>query len=134
MPKVPPNIQASIKWLAGLVAIFGLTACSDFDDHNHITLKSGEELFNHHCEDCHGVDGTGKLVTQTPANILTHKGRDDIISYITSNVNPERTMPVFSTMPYAEATAIANHLLRLQQQYEALPLNKKKPQQFLIEP
>jgi len=137
MPKVLPDvmfkISRSTRLCAGLLVIM-LTACTSFDEHDHPDLKSGEDLFNHHCETCHGVDGSGKLVSGTPANILTERGRDAIVNYITSNVNPQREMPVFSAMPYAEAIAITSHFLVLQRDYDALPLNKKKPLELMIEP
>ena len=132
MPKVVVDHLRVIALL--MMIVFVLTACSHYDDHDHPDLKTGEAWFDYHCEDCHGVDGTGKLVTQTPANILTELGRDGIVDYVTTDVNPERKMPVFYTMPYAEASAIASHLLALQQRYEALPLNRKKPPELMLEP
>ncbi|MBL1260778.1 MAG: cytochrome c [Thiotrichaceae bacterium] len=111
-----------------------LTACSRDDNHEHPDLTSGKDFFNHHCESCHGVDGTGKLVSSTPANILTQRGHDAIVNYITMDVNPQREMSVFSAMPHTEAAAVARYLLALQKQYHALPLDKKKPQALMIEP
>lgn len=112
-----------------------LTACSGArDEHDHPELQSGDDFFNRHCVECHGKDGTGKLVSQTPANILTQRGRNGIVEYITTDINPQRKMPIFAAMPYQEAEAIANHLLELQQLYDALPNNMKKPPQLLIEP
>jgi len=136
-PKVLPDVMSKISrsiWLCIGFLVCTLTACASFDDHDHPDLKSGEDLFNHHCETCHGVDGSGKLVSGTPANILTERGLDAIVNYITSNVNPQREMPVFSAMPYTEAIAITNHLLVLQRDYDALPFNKKKPLELMIEP
>lgn len=118
-----------------LVLLVTLTAaCAQRDNHNHPDLKTGEALFNHHCAECHGQDGTGMLADQTPANILTHLSRDEIVNYITTPVNPQRKMPVFSGMPTAEAVAIADHLLELKQRYLITPENKKKPEGLLIKP
>jgi len=116
----------------GLVII--LSACSYHDNHDHPELRSGSDFFNHHCTECHGEDGTGLLVKQTPANILTKRNREGIVKYVTTNVNPQREMPVFSAMPYTEASAIANYLLKLQQVYEATPNEKKKLRALMIEP
>ncbi len=124
--------QFKVLSIGLLVAI--LTSCSAYDNHKHPDLESGKDFFNHHCESCHGLDGTGKLVSGTPANILTQRGHDAIVNYITRDINDQREMPVFSAMPYAEAAAIARYLLALQRQYDALPLNKKKPQALMIEP
>ena len=60
-----------------------LTACSkDRDHHDHPDLTTGEQLFNYHCAECHGEDGTGKLVDRTPANILTTKNLQGIVDYM----------------------------------------------------
>jgi mono/diheme cytochrome c family protein len=117
-----------------LLLLTGLTACSNRDDHDHPDLTTGEQLFNHHCAECHGKDGTGMLEKRTPANILTRKSRDGIVNYITTDVNPQRKMPVFKNMPNAEAVAIANHLLKLRQKYQQTPYNQKKPQELMIKP
>ncbi len=137
MSKITKNnlsLSLSITLVIALIITGALTACSSRDDHEHPDLKSGEALFNHHCAECHGEDGTGKLVSQTPANILTKRGRDGIVKYVTTNINPQREMPVFSTMSFTEAAAIATHLIKLQQTYEATPNNMKKPQVLMIEP
>jgi len=117
-----------------MLAFSTLTACSNRDDHDHPNLKTGQDLFNHHCAECHGEDGTGKLADRTPANILTKKGRLDIIKYVTTDINPARQMPVFDTMPHHEATQIASHLLTLRRGYNASPNDQKKPRALLIEP
>lgn len=117
-----------------MVAFTTLIACSNYDNHNHPKIKIGEALFNHHCANCHGKDGTGKLADQTPANILTKKSHQDIVKYVTTSINSNRKMPVFATMPYSEATKIANHLLSLRKIYDATPNNQKKLRTLLIEP
>lgn len=125
--------QASLTVTVGLVLL--LTACSKYSDqHDHPHLVTGEALYNHHCSGCHGKDGTGMLADQTPANILTMRGRDGIIDYITTPVNPNRKMPVFATMPPAEAAKIASHLLALKKAYDKQPFNKKKPEELMIQP
>ena len=126
--------QHSLTTLVCVLAFSTLSACSNHDDHNHPNLKSGEALFNHHCAECHGEDGTGKLAYQTPANILTIKGHRGIVDYVTTDINSNREMPVFSSMSYSEATQIASQLLTLRKVYDATPNNKKKPRPLLIEP
>ncbi len=126
--------QHSQVALICVLAFSTLIACSNRDDHDHPNLKTGQALFNHHCAECHGEDGTGKLAAQTPANILTKKDRLGIVKYVTTDTNPARQMPVFGTMPYPEATQIANHLLTLRRVYDAAPNNQKKPRPLLIEP
>lgn len=110
-----------------ILSVFG---CSR-DQHNHPTLTTGEQLFNYHCGECHGVQGSGSLFDGIPANILTQKRPHEIITYITTETGQERKMPVFSTMPAAEAKAITDHLLTLQTNYDK---NGSQIKQLLIEP
>jgi len=123
------------RWLllSGVIFLISLSGCSR-DRHDHPGLTTGAALFNHHCEECHGEDGTGKLVKATPANILTKLGRQGIISYITAGDKPGRNMPVFHTMPASEAAAIADHLLGLKRTYEETPPEKKKLRMLMVEP
>ncbi len=107
-----------------------LSGCSG-DQHDHPDLTTGEQLFNYHCAECHGVQGTGNLIDGIPAIILTKKSHQEIINYITNETGHERDMPVFSTMPADEAKIITDHLLTLQQTYDKEGFQIK---QLLIEP
>ena len=78
------------------IALILFSGCSR-DHHDHPALKSGQQLFDHHCAECHGKDGTGKIVNATPANILTRKNRSDIASFIISGAVHDRNMPVFKS-------------------------------------
>jgi mono/diheme cytochrome c family protein len=128
------HILRRIVWLSALIAAL-LTACTrQTDNHDHPHLVTGKELFDYHCSGCHGKDGTGMLADQTPANILTYRGRDGIIEYMTRPVNPQRKMPVFATMPPAEAARIASYLLQLKKAYDKKPFNEKKPEELMIQP
>ncbi len=80
------------------------------------------------------MDGTGKLVLPKPANILTEKNRQGIIKYIRTDVNPNREMPVFTTMPALEASQITNHLFKLRKTYNDAADENKKNRALLIEP
>jgi mono/diheme cytochrome c family protein len=112
-----------------------LLACSPGrDNHDHPNLKTGEELFNYHCAECHGDDGTGKLVDRTPANILTDKDLQGIEDYIINDTGRGRKMPVFATMPRSEAKMIAAYLLELKDRYDNLAENQRKNRQLLIDP
>lgn len=120
---------------ACVVALILLAACSkNRDNHDHPNLITGEELYNHHCAECHGTDGTGKLFDRTPANILTKKTKLEIEDYIVSPVGRNRKMPVFATMPAPEAAKIAGYVLKLKAKYESLPDNKRKNRGLLIDP
>ena len=91
-------------------------------------------MYKHHCAECHGEDGTGKLVDRTPANILTGKDLQGIEDYIISDTGRGRKMPVFATMPRSEAKKIAAYLLELKDRYDNLGENQRKNRQLLIDP
>ena len=116
--------------LIGGMIVGCLTGCSQ-DQHDHPNLITGKQLFNFHCAECHGVQGTGKLFDGIPANILTKKSPEEIITYITTETGYIREMPVFSTMPADEARAITDHLFTLQKTYDK---NGPQIKQLLIEP
>jgi len=112
------------------MVVVSLSGCSQ-DQHDHPNLTTGEQLFNYHCAECHGVQGTGKLFDGIPANILTKKNHQEITQYITTETGHERDMPVFSTMPIDEAKHITDHLLTLKKNYDK---NGPQIKQLLIEP
>ncbi|MDH5701014.1 MAG: cytochrome c [Nitrospirota bacterium] len=112
------------------MVVVSLSGCSR-DQHDHPNLTTGEQLFNYHCAECHGVQGTGNLFNGIPANILTQKSHQEIVAYITTGTGQEREMPVFSAMPIAEAKVITDHLFTLQKTYDK---NGSQIKQLLIEP
>jgi mono/diheme cytochrome c family protein len=121
--------------VAGVMLAAAVLACApDRDNHDHLNLKTGEELFNYHCAECHGKDGTGKLVDRTPANILTSKDLQEIEDYIINDTGRGRKMPVFAAMPRSEAKKIAAYLLELKVRYDSLAENQRKNRQLLIDP
>ena len=127
-----PNL---LRCPVALVMAAVLIACTpDRDNHDHPNLKTGEELYEHHCVECHGEDGTGKLVDRTPANILTSKNLQGIEDYIISDTGRGRKMPVFASMPRPEAKKIAAYLLELKDRYDSLAENQRKNRQLLIDP
>jgi len=115
--------------LVSLVVV-SASGCSQ-DQHDHPDLTTGEQLFNYHCADCHGVKGTGNLFDGMPANILTIKSPQEIVSYTTTETGHEREMPVFPTMPADEAQAITDHLFTLKNSFDK---NGSQIKQLLIEP
>jgi len=116
--------------LLGAMIVGCLTGCSQ-DQHDHPNLTTGEQLFNYHCTECHGVQGTGKLFDGIPANILTNKSPRQIALYITTDTGQEREMPVFTNMPIDEAKAITDHLLTLKESFDK---DDSQIKQLLIEP
>jgi mono/diheme cytochrome c family protein len=116
--------------LLSAMVVVSLSGCSQ-DQHDHPNLTTGEQLFNYHCGECHGVQGTGKLIDGIPAIILTNKSPSEITKYITTETGHERDMPVFSTMPADEAKIITDHLITLQTTFDK---KGQQIEQFLIEP
>jgi mono/diheme cytochrome c family protein len=110
--------------------VMSVSGCSQ-DQHDHPNLTTGEQMFNYHCADCHGVQGTGNLFDGIPANILTQKNHQEIVTYITTETGQGREMPVFSAMTMAEAKVITDHLFTLQKAYDK---NGSQIKQLLIEP
>lgn len=121
------RMKSLLLWAIVAISVLG---CSR-DQHDHPNLTTGEELFNVHCVECHGVQGTGKLFEGIPANILTSKNPQEIAEYITIGTKQNREMPVFSSMPAEEAKAITEHLFRLKEAYDK---NGSQIRQLLIEP
>ncbi|MDR4487678.1 MAG: cytochrome c [Nitrospirales bacterium] len=113
-----------------VLIVMSLSGCSR-DQHDHPDLTTGEQLFAFHCAECHGVQGSGKLFDGIPANILTKKTPDEIMTYLTTETSPDRKMPVFRTMPAEEAKVITDHLLTLQKAYDQ---HGSQIKQLLIEP
>jgi mono/diheme cytochrome c family protein len=120
-------MKSLLPWAMVLMSLSG---CSQ-DQHDHPNLTTGEQLFNYHCAECHGVQGTGKLFNGIPANILTNKSPREIALYITTDTGQEREMPVFTAMPPDEAKAITDHLLTLKESFDK---NGSQIKQLLIEP
>jgi mono/diheme cytochrome c family protein len=120
-------MKSLLPWAMVFVSLSG---CSQ-DQHDHPNLTTGEQLFNYHCAECHGVQGTGNLIDGIPAIILTKKSHQEIINYITTETGQEREMPVFSIMPADEAKIITDHLFTLKNSFEK---NGPQIKQLLIEP
>jgi cytochrome c553 len=131
---MPQTVRIQGKLMRSLLLwtmiVVSLSGCSR-DQHDHPNLTTGEQLFNYHCAECHGVQGTGNLFDGIPANILTQKSHQEITTYITTGTGQEREMPVFSAMPAAEAKVITDHLFTLQKTYDK---NGSQIKQLLIEP
>ncbi len=109
-----------------LIVIIFITACSK-DEHDHPELQTGEDFFNAHCAGCHKPDGTGLFLKGIPANISTNKNISELILYIKQGGQSNHSkMPVFKTMPDAEASKIARHLLVLKNRYIDNKDNKNK--------
>ena len=110
------RIHRTFFWI-GACLVMSAAGCSE-DQHDHPKLITGEQLYNFHCAKCHRKDGTGILFDSRPANILSQKSPEEMITYITTDTNHNRLMPAFKSMPLDEAEFIAEHLGTLKTAYE----------------
>jgi mono/diheme cytochrome c family protein len=121
--------------VACVLTVTTMAGCAkNRDHHDHTDLTTGRQLFNFHCAECHGEDGTGRLVDKIPANILTTRDVEGIESYIVTDTGKGRKMPVFATMPRGEAHEIAEYLIELKNRYASLGENQRKNRELLIDP
>ena len=96
-----------------LVCTGVLFACSRSDDHDHPQLKSGEQLYNHHCAACHQDSGAGAFLKGVPPVRYTTMTYRQMVHYIQGHGRAEDSrMPTFSAMPKHEAEAIAIYVRR----------------------
>lgn len=99
------------------LALMGVTAllsgCSDDDSHNHPELKTGKQLFEHHCAGCHHSAGNGNFLAGVPANKGTSLSNAQIVKFMRDTHRENSKMPAFEGMPDEEATKIAGYLKSL---------------------
>mgnify|MGYP001810231498 CR=1 FL=1 len=99
-----------IRWLTILAAIW-LAACGNPDAHDHPELKTGEDFYRHHCAACHRGLGKGDFLKGVPPAVYASLDAESFIARILGHQRPATTrMPIFATMPRAEAEAIAGYL------------------------
>lgn len=90
-----------------------LIACGGHDDHEHPQLKSGADLYNHHCAACHQGSGDGTFLKGVPPVRYTTMTYRQMVNYIQGHGRAEDSrMPTFSAMPKHEAEAIAIYVRR----------------------
>lgn len=94
------------------VAVF-LSGCSSEDSHNHPELKTGKQLFEHHCASCHHSAGNGNFLAGVPANRGTSLSNAQIVEFMRDTHRENSKMPAFNGMPDEEATKIAGYLKSL---------------------
>ena len=90
---------------------FLLVACSQEDDHGHPQLKTGKQLYMHHCASCHQGAGEGAFVQGVPPVRDTSMTYQQMVDHIRGHGRAEGSrMPEFATMSKAEAEAIAIYI------------------------
>ena len=97
--------------LAGILCMLMLVGCEQADVHDHPQLKTGEQLYNHHCASCHQRSGDGAFLGGIPAVKYTPMKIHEIVDHIRGHGRAEDTrMPRFSDMSVHEAERIAVYI------------------------
>ena len=82
--------------------------CAGPDDHDHPQLRTGQQLYEHHCGACHQGGGDGAFLRGVPPVRFTTLTYAELVDHIRGYSRPTGTrMPLFSTMPREEAEKIA---------------------------
>ncbi len=93
------------------LGVFVLVACSRDDDHRHPQLKTGKQLYVHHCASCHQDAGDGAFVQGVPPLKDTSMTYRQMTDHIRGHGRADDSrMPEFSTMSQKEAEAIAVYI------------------------
>jgi len=93
------------------LSVFVLVACSRDDDHRHPQLKTGRQLYQHHCASCHLDAGDRTFVKGIPAVKDTSMTYRQMTDHIRGHGRAgDSLMPEFSSMSQKEAEAIAIYI------------------------
>lgn len=96
---------------AGMVCMLILAGCDRVDVHDHPQLKTGEQLYNHHCASCHKRSGDGAFLKGVPAVKYTSMKIREIVDHVRGHGRGDSTrMPEFSDMSVHEAERIAVYI------------------------
>ena len=97
--------------LTAIVCLLILAGCDQVDVHDHPQLKTGEQLYNHHCASCHRQSGDGAFLDHVPAVKYTPMKIREIVDHIRGHGRADDTrMPRFSDMSVHEADRIAVYI------------------------
>lgn len=97
--------------LTTIACVLVVTGCDRGGPHDHPQLRTGEQLYNHHCAACHQRSGEGAFLQGIPAIQYTSLKIDEIVGHIRGHARIEDTqMPVFVDMSNYEAERIAVYL------------------------
>ena len=103
-----------LKTFLFVTPLIFLQGCSEgVDQHDHPELTTGKELFELHCASCHHNAGNGNFLAGIPANKDTKLSSAQIVDFIRGKHRENSNMPVWKSMPTAEAVKISNYLKSL---------------------
>jgi mono/diheme cytochrome c family protein len=87
--------QQDPKWHAPESAAVRGNPLAGHDD----AVGGGRKLFQRHCAECHGVDGTGRKKAANLTSPVVQTQPDGVLHWKITNGNPDRGMPSFSRLP-----------------------------------
>lgn len=94
--------------LTAIACILVLAGCDRDGAHDHPHLLTGEQMYNHHCAECHQRSGEGDFLDGIPAVKYTPMKIREIVEHIRGHGREDDTrMPRFSDMSVHEAERIA---------------------------
>lgn len=78
-------------------------------------VGGGGKLFQRHCVECHGTDGTGRKKAADLTLPIVQAERDGVLYWKITNGNPDRGMPSFSRLPELQRWQLVLYLRTLKQ-------------------
>jgi mono/diheme cytochrome c family protein len=78
-------------------------------------LGGGRKLFQRHCVECHGADGTGRKKAANLTLLVVQAQPDGVLHWKITNGNPDRGMPSFSRLPDLQRWQIVLYLRTFKQ-------------------
>jgi len=78
-------------------------------------VAGGRKLFQRHCVECHGADGTGRKKAANLTLPVVQAQPDGVLHWKITNGNPDRGMPSFSRLPELQRWQIVLYLRTFKQ-------------------
>ncbi len=96
-----------------LAASLVIAACEGPDEHDHPTLTTGKQLYEHHCAPCHQQGGDGAFLKGVPPVSGSTMDYRQMVEHIRGQSRQGDTrMPTFTAMSQQEAEKIAVYMRR----------------------
>lgn len=91
-----------------LLSALLVAGCGGPGDHDHPQLTKGEDLYTHHCAECHQGDGDGDFLLGVPPVRYNAMSYSEMVAYIQGHTRPgDSRMPLFPNLSQPEAEKIA---------------------------
>ncbi|NOY66610.1 MAG: c-type cytochrome [Gammaproteobacteria bacterium] len=77
---------------------------------NPYAYSNGEDLYNHHCSACHGINGDGGVGIPLSLPTFLDRASDEYLTKTIELGRPGRVMPAFSGIGESGITSIVNYI------------------------